>query len=384
MIRFFLYDRWGDWVAPMDGITEYEITHETGGENSVEMTLVGQTVTPTKEDRIVWHDGAGWHEHLVAGVETAKRKGEEETTVYAEDSISELRRKWVEELDGGESSSSLLNTIVDGTLWYCGSQGTVKNFKATDSTAMECLVELADAQGGIIKTEIQVDDLKVTKRIVSIVQPDEDFCGLRFDYGRNVSEIARIIEEDDVYTKITAYGGTYTESELVYDPDIDDEIWKDVTHQYTCTIADESLLSTWGWPTKDGTIRHSETEWEDSSYSNENFAGNEEETGFVQAVQDALEAAAEQELASYGPRISYEADVELFGRDVNVGQKVQITDCTFSPELRLEGTVLKTVEDMEGKKVTLGTIASTLADTVLRQDKTISGLTTGNSSFWTH
>lgn len=379
-MQFTLYDRWGKWVAPMDGIQEWNIEHNTTLD-TLELVLTGNTIQPSKEDRILFEDGFGWHEVLVAGVETTDDESGRYTEVYCEDSIAELRRKDIEELDGGASSSNLLGSIVSGTIWDVGKQGTVTEYKVKEITALEALYELAEAQEGIIKTDIQVDEYNVIKRTVSIVQPDTEFSGIRFDYGRNIASIKRIIEEDDVYTKIIARGGIYVSNEQVWDEDIKDWLWRDVNHYYTCTVEDNALLPVWGWPTKTG-IRHSEFRWTDDTISNEKFSDSEGNRGYLASVQAALEKAARKELAANGPRISYEADVELFDEDINVGQLAQMTDFEFDPPLVLEGTVMRTVETPDGKKVTFGTIASTIADTIMRQQSSLTALTSDSSAFY--
>lgn len=376
-MQFTLYDRWGNWKSPMDGIADYLIDHNYSL-GTLELTLVGNTVQPAKEDRILFKDGSGWNEVLVTGVETADDDQGRYTSVYCEDSISELRRKDIETLDSSKTSN-LLGALIDNTIWNLGIQGSVEDFKVEEITALEALYDLAEAQNGIIKTEISVDEYRVVARTVSIVQPDTYFCGIRFDYGRNINSIKRIIEEDDVYTKIIARGGAYTATKQVWDETIQDWLWKTVTEHYTCTVEDDALLSIWGWPTKTG-IRHSEFRWTDDTISNEKFSSGTNNRTFMPEVQAELEAAAKKQLAANGARISYEASVELFDQDINVGQLAQIVDVTFEPPLALEGTVIQTTENPDGKTVVFGTIASTIADTILNQQKSISTLSASNSS----
>lgn len=379
MIDFYLYDRAGKWVGHLDGVADYDIEHNTTLD-TLELELCGNTVAPVKGDRVVFFDDHGPRECLVQGITDTDGEEGRTKTVYCEDSLSELRCKVTSKVDGGEKSSTLLGTFTDSTAWDAGTQGQVEKFTATDVTNLEGIVKLAEAQDGSIKTEFEVSDTAVTKRTVSIVQPDEDFSGIRFDYGRNIESVERIVEEDDVYTKIVARGGTYKTQEQVYDETLHDWLWKDVTKKYEAVAKDDGLLGVWGWPTKSGT-RHSECIWNASDYSNESMGVSGDE--FSQTVQDALAAAAARELKANGPKISYSASVEVFDEPVRVGQKVQIVHSEMTPELRLEGSVVKTNETPEGKTVTIGTIASTLADTVLRQSSAINGVTGGSSAFYT-
>lgn len=382
MIQFILYDRWGEWIAPIDGVSDYTITHTADGCDTLELVLSGNKVQPSKEDRILFRDGYGWNEVLVTGDETTEDEKGRATQLFCENSITELRRKDIPILEGGERNSTMLNAIVEGTWWYVGTQGEAEEYSVEEVSAMEALNELADAQEGIIHTDIQVDDYKVIRRTVSIIQPETEFCGIRFDYRRNIKSISRVIEEDDIYTRVIAKGGSYTQEEHVWDEDIQDWLWKQVTKNYEVTVQDDALLPYWGWPTKDGTIRHSETRWSDSTISNEKFAAAKGKTVFVPEVEEALRKAAMKQLATYGPRISYSADVELFDQDINVAQLAQITDYDFDPPLMLEGTVMKTIETPEGKTVVFGTIASTIADTIMRQSRKITMLTGESSVFY--
>lgn len=375
-MQFILYDRWGEWKAPLDGIADYVIAHDYSL-GTLELTLIGNQVQPAKEDRILFHDGR-WNEVLVTGIETVDDDEGRYTQIYCEDSISELRRKDIEELDGGQFSSSMLGPIIQGTIWNLGTQGTAEQFAVKETTALDALYKLAEAQDGIIKTDIQVDSYRVISRTVSIVQADTVFSGIRFDYGRNINSIKRIIEEDDVYTKIIATGGSYTTEKQVWDDTIKDWLWKTITEHYSCTLQNDSLLPYWGWPTKNGT-RHSEFRWTDSKISNETYGAEEGNKEYMPTVQAALEAAAWKELQANGPKINYEASVELFDQDINVGQLAQIVDLTFEPPLALEGTVIKTTQTPDGKTVTFGTIASTIADTILRQQSSISLLASESS-----
>lgn len=307
-------------------------------------------------------------------------------------------------------------------------------------TALDLLQQACDAFGVELYTTYKLDDAGtgIGARVVNLVQTQGDQTPKRrFDYAHDLPEITRTVDSSEVKTRVWAYGKTSTVKHcpsawaqavlrlrkaipdefiandwmnftpqnmwdrnidipgtLDYDPDTytgagatDLKYLYDVregniqveerTTEETVTfedindgnayVEDAEATELWGIPLNDGSLRPAETIFTD---------------GECEDPEQLLDEATAELAALKTPKITYTAKVIDFARagmtdPCELGDMVQITDTTFSPALRLEGRVLKTIEnllDPMDAEITLGNLTSTLGQRVQATQQQLNAL----------
>ena len=344
-MRFILFDRWGEQLRTVTGITSAEWAEELNGEDTLTLAATDELA---KGQRVVWCDQQGiWHEHTVASVSMEHAGGEPVYTATCENSISELYGDWVADKRPSGSASLAVRAALETSRWTVGTVDVEGSHSASlyRTSAREALQTVVETWGGELSTTIAVSGTKVTSRRVNLTRRGSD-NGRRFTYGRDMLSIARTVDADDVVTALYGFG----KGEEVgdgYGRGID---FADVNggKQY---VEDLEALETWGRPDGSGGKAHVFGKFEASD------CDDPEE--LLELTRAELERRKE-------PKVSYEASVSTFadyGYDfsgVALGDDVALVDMAGAVCFRAKGRVTRLVRDMldEGRptEITIGNI----------------------------
>lgn len=376
------YDRWGNQIGCIyDWADAYHID-EVNGEDSVTLVLPSIAMQSGDElikgDRILWLDEfSTWHEHIVNKIETFHLEGTLYYQVYAENSMVELMLDYKDERDSyGFKNAVALQRLLEGTRWSVGQVDDlgVGNVKYYHQSAYEGLVEIVEIWGGEVSSTIAVGPGGVSARYINHRSQIGSDNGLLFEYGYDMDGITRIVDLDEVYTRIYCYG----KGEEVYNEETGsvgngrriDFAEINGGKKY---VEDSKAVLSWGHPDAYGGIQHSVGVfvWEDC----------EDPAELLALGRAKLDEVKE-------PRVYYEATVVALAdagfdfKNARAGDTVHILDERL--EWRLEGRVLKTVRYFSRNQATefgMGNTVRNAADVLREQASSLSDLRSRSASW---
>lgn len=159
--------------------------------------------------RILYKDSLGlWHEYLVLSIERIHDENGIYYHVYLENSLTELRGDFIEDLRASNSSAqNALDKLLSVTRWkgeVSGINPSTTNFYRI--SAFEGLSKLLIDFGGEITTKIEVSGSRVINRVVVYKNFIGKDLGKRFSFSKDIKSVTKTIEEDDVITALYGYG----------------------------------------------------------------------------------------------------------------------------------------------------------------------------------
>ena len=295
----YLFDRWDERLGVLPTLGFMTHTEGLGGEDTLEF---GCLVAPEKGDRLVWRDPdtGAWREHEAV-------RTDEETAgiahVYAESSLCELLRDFVEEEQLVAKTVSQAMAAVAHTRWSLGTvscdDSTKRGALLCHSNALAALRGVESVWDGELECSYEVSDGRISKRTVSLLDRRGGWHGARFSYGHNLVGCMRTVLEDEAFTALYGWGKGL--------PIEDDE--GNATGGYTRRLSfadvnggakwvgDEDARALWGrWDAARGERVH--------SFGQVVFADCEDASELLTLTKAALAAACL-------PKVSYERDVAV-------------------------------------------------------------------------
>lgn len=159
--------------------------------------------------RLLYKDNLGlWHEYLVSSIERIHDEKRIYYHVYLENSLTELRGDFIEDLRASNSpAQSALDKLLSVTRW----KGEVSNINSSTTnfyriSAFEGLNKLLEDFGGEIITRIDVSGSRVINRVVVYKNFIGKDLGKRFSFTKDIKSVTKTIEEDDIITALYGYG----------------------------------------------------------------------------------------------------------------------------------------------------------------------------------
>lgn len=380
--NLWVYDRWGTQIGCIFEWIDAFHTDEVNGEDSVTLVVPSILTQSGKElikgDRIVWVDEFSvWHEHIINQVESFHLEGKLYYQIYAENSFVELMLDYKDERDSYNFKNSVaLQRLLEGTRWAVGQVDDlgIGDIKYYHQSAYEGLSELLEIWGGEISTTITVGPGGVSARYINHRSQIGADNGLLFTYGYDMDGITRVVDLDEVYTRIYCYG----KGEEVYNEETGsvgngrriDFAEVNGGKKY---VEDNQAMLQWGHPDAYGGIQHSVGVfiWEDCTSPAELLS-----LGLAK-----LENVKQ-------PRIVYEATVVALAdagfdfKNARKGDTVYLHDEKL--EWRLTGRVLKVIRYFSHNKATeidLGNTVRNAADVLRDQLQSVSDLRARSSSW---
>ncbi|MEG2932715.1 MAG: phage tail spike protein [Gordonibacter sp.] len=363
-MQFRLYDRWGTRLGNLCDVITAKHTDELNGEDSLNITMRGHA---EKGWRLVWGDEHGvWHEHVIASSEDYRgEKGIVETTVYAESSIAETYGDYiVDKRPRNTTALAAIQTALQPTRWAMGRIDDlgIASTSYYHISAREALSKAAEAWGGELETVIDVDAVGISRRAVSLVKQRGSRSSARFVCGTNLTEIRRSIDVSDVYTALYGYGkGEETDS-----GGYGRKISFGSINGGLDYIVNEEAKVLWGLPDGKGGTKH--------VFGKVEFNDCEDPAELLALTRAELPKVCT-------PKISYECSVSYLKKQgmtsVCVGDIVTIIDRSFTPELRLQGRIVKIARDLLNPSetlITIGNIVDTLTDIIVAQSSAVQSI----------
>lgn len=345
MTRFFLYSNFGAHLGEIEAL---EAVHSCEINNTDELELTC-TESLTARDRVLWHDGTKWQEHVFAQAEQEHTKdGINLSYILRASYQADLRLSVIRLFVANNVSAEyVLTEILKQTGWNVGivDDAGLASFEFQGVTSYQALLEICTEYGLEVEPVIEVDEAGVSARYINLRYAIGEDRGIRFDYSYNLKGVTKTVLDEDVFTACYGYGNslqTKTDG---------------VTDKLTVYVADDESIEIWGVPGKNGEFIHSVGQYENSNC--------ESMAVLTQETSDYLAAHST-------PSISYNISVIDDGLEVCAGDVVDVVDKDFNPELRLSARVTAVKHNLVTDKVeevTIGTSLSLLPDALTRTYK---------------
>ncbi|MBW3093116.1 phage tail protein [Bifidobacterium sp. 82T10] len=380
-----VFDRWGNPLGDLPYVIKAVRTRATDGIDTLDVTTIGEI---NKDERIVFKDSMGrWTEYVCQSTQTTRAAGMPVTVAYCAGSIAELSRTYIEDKrNRNTNAKACLAKALEDTRWTVGTVETGTLIGMADLAFYHCSVldaiqKITETYGLETLVEYQPDPAgnRIDQRIIHLVEHrGQTQSTKRFEYGKDLTQIKREINADDVITRLYGYGKgveqTNDQGEATggYGRKI---TFSDVNNGKPY-VQDDNALADWGIVGADGAKRHSE--------ASVDFPNCEDPKELLVLTKAELRKRAT-------PTVSYTADVTTLGQagydaeGTDVGDGVQIIDTSFTQPLRLEGRVLQIEEDLAGSltdtKITLGNIRQSYTQRMAAQQQALDKLVSSSGAW---
>ena len=315
--------------------------------------------------RILYQDRLNeWHEYII---QSAKTKHDSNNDifieVYAENSFYETLGDYIE--DKRPRNSTATNALSEALATSRWEVGVVENLGLNTTSFYRCSVKdavqnkIVKVWGGEFSTSIEVEGNKIVSRKVNIFKKRGDDHGKRFVYGKDIHEIEKVVNEEDIITALYGFGkGEEIEETGGHGRRID---FADINNGKKYVENNTARLK-YGRNSDKGKVHvFGKIEFDDITDKNELLAKTREELEKASTPKITYNATVE-DLAKYG--FEYEG--------VKLGDTVTIIDEELG--LRLKARVIKLVknlDDSNADKVTLGNFVETTNDLFIEAYKKI-------------
>lgn len=315
--------------------------------------------------RILYQDRLNeWHEYII---QSAKTKHDSNNDifieVYAENSFYETLGDYIE--DKRPRNSTATNALSEALVTSRWEVGVVENLGLNTTSFYRCSVKdavqnkIVKVWGGEFSTSIEVEGNKIVSRKVNIFKKRGDDHGKRFVYGKDIHEIEKVVNEEDIITALYGFGkGEEIEETGGHGRRID---FADINNGKKYVENNAARLK-YGRNSDKGKVHvFGKIEFDDITDKNELLAKTREELEKASTPKITYNATVE-DLAKYG--FEYEG--------VKLGDTVTIIDEELG--LRLKARVIKLVknlDDSNADKVTLGNFVETTNDLFIEAYKKI-------------
>ena len=315
--------------------------------------------------RILYQDRLNkWHEYII---QSAKTKHDSNNDifieVYAENSFYETLGDYIE--DKRPRNSTATNALSEALATSRWEVGVVENLGLNTTSFYRCSVKdavqnkIVKVWGGEFSTSIEVEGNKIVSRKVNIYKKRGDDHGKRFVYGKDIHEIEKVVNEEDIITALYGFGkGEEIEETGGHGRRID---FADINNGKKYVENNAARLK-YGRNSDKGKVHvFGKIEFDDITDKNELLAKTREELEKASTPKITYNATVE-DLAKYG--FEYEG--------VKLGDTVTIIDEELG--LRLKARVIKLVknlDDSNADKVTLGNFVETTNDLFIEAYKKI-------------
>lgn len=315
--------------------------------------------------RILYQDRLNeWHEYII---QSAKTKHDSNNDifieVYAENSFYETLGDYIE--DKRPRNSTATNALSEALATSRWEVGVVENLGLNTTSFYRCSVKdavqnkIVKVWGGEFSTSIKVEGNKIVSRKVNIFKKRGDDHGKRFVYGKDIHEIEKVVNEEDIITALYGFGkGEEIEETGGHGRRID---FADINNGKKYVENNAARLK-YGRNSDKGKVHvFGKIEFDDITDKEELLTKTKEELEKASTPKITYNATVE-DLAKYG--FEYEG--------VKLGDTATIIDEELG--LRLKARVIKLVknlDDSNADKVTLGNFVETTNDLFIEAYKKI-------------
>lgn len=376
MMRFTVFDRWGNQIGVINDVIEAVHKDEVNGEDS--LTLLLASCDLIKGNRIVWRDKFGyWHEHIVNDLKEAHEDDKLLTTAYCENSIAELFTDYIEDLRPYDTSAyTALQRALSVTRWQIGTVDVSGTSSASfyHISAREAIGKIIEAWGGEFSTTIEVEGEGVSARKVNIATRGRN-NGKRFEWSKDIKGITREVSTDDVVTALYGYGKGLE----AYDEDgnatggYERKLTFGDINGGLDYVADETAKLSWGLPDGKGGIKH--------AFGKVEFSDCEDMRELLELTKAELAVRCKPQV-SYTANVVNLADAGFEYEDTQAGDTVALIDKGLNE--RLTGRVLcieRYLFNEQATVVTLGNVSKSITDIISSTQASLGRLESHSSSW---
>lgn len=315
--------------------------------------------------RILYQDRLNeWHEYIIQSIKNKHNSSDDIfLEVYAENSFYETLGDYIE--DKRPRNSTATNALSEALATSRWEVGVVENLGLNTTSFYRCSVKDA-VQNKIVKvwdgefsTSINVEGNKIVSRKVNIHKKRGDDHGKRFVYGKDIHEIEKVVNEEDIITALYGFGkGEEIEETGGHGRRTD---FADINNGKKYVENNAARLK-YGRNSDKGKVHvFGKIEFDDITDKRELLAKTKEELERASTPKITYNATVE-DLVKYG--FEYEG--------VKLGDTVTIIDEELG--LRLKARVIKLVknlDDSNADKITLGNFVETTNDLFIEAYKKI-------------
>lgn len=371
-----LFNREEEYIGKLKNIIEAKHYEELNGENTLNLTLVGNEIE--KNYRIVYKDIYGiWYEFIVKGIEEEKTDNKIIKHIYCESSLYETLGDYIEDKRPSGEANIALAVALGPTRWEPGIVDDLgsNNISLYRISAMEGIQKVAKTWGGELRARVTVSGNKITGRYVDLFARRGNDLGKRFTYKKDIESIKKTVHRGDVITALYGYGkGEEIEETGGFGRRID---FSEINDGKAYVENNDARLI-WGRNNPDGSKSH--------VFGKVEFDDIEDKETLKQLTEEKL-----QELSQ--PLITYEAkviDLKAFGFEhegVELGDSVRVIDRDFEPELRLYSRVIAiernilSIDNQSLDNIILGNFIPSILDVELEREQLFSNLR-GKQGVW--
>lgn len=315
--------------------------------------------------RILYQDRLNeWHEYIIQSIKNKHNSSDDIfLEVYAENSFYETLGDYIE--DKRPRNSTATNALSEALATSRWEVGVVENLGLNTTSFYRCSVKDA-VQNKIVKvwdgefsTSIKVEGNKIVSRKVNIFKKRGDDHGKRFVYGKDIHEIEKVVNEEDIITALYGFGkGEEIEETGGHGRRID---FADINNGKKYVENNAARLK-YGRNSDKGKVHvFGKIEFDDITDKRELLAKTKEELEKASTPKITYNAAVE-DLVKHG--FEYEG--------VRLGDTVTVIDEELG--LRLKARVIKLVKNLDNSsadKITLGNFVETTNDLFIEAYKKI-------------
>lgn len=364
-MKILVFDRDENLKGPLKNILLAVHTEEIHGDNILNIRTTDYL---EKGYRLAYKDKYGiWHEFIVKGLQETHAVTEPVIDAYCEASFYELLGDYIEDKRPQDvPANTALARALEGTRWEVGFVddlgSNTTNFYHI--SAMEAVYKVAEVWGGEIKPRIVVAGNKITHRYIDLLTRRGADRGKRFEFGKDISGIARYVQDDDIKTALYGYGM----GEILENGEYGRRIDFAELNDGKAYVEDLAAKEIWGRLNPDGTRSH---------------VFGKVEFDAIEDPQELLEATIEELEKRSQPQISYEAtvtDLKAYGYDhegIELGDTVAVIDRGFPRELRIKARCIRYARDLideTNNKITLGNFLPNFIDGELDQQRRLENI----------
>lgn len=315
--------------------------------------------------RILYQDRLNeWHEYIIQSIKTKHNSSDDIfLEVYAENSFYETLGDYIE--DKRPRNSTATNALSEALATSRWEVGVVENLGLNTTSFYRCSVKdaiqnkIVKVWGGEFSTSIKVEGNKIVSRKVNIFKKRGDDHGKRFVYGKDIHEIEKVVNEEDIITALYGFGkGEEIEETGGHGRRID---FADINNGKKYVENNVARLK-YGRNSDKGKVHvFGKIEFDDITDKRELLAKTKEELEKASTPKITYNAAVE-DLVKHG--FEYEG--------VRLGDTVTVIDEELG--LRLKARVIKLVKNLDNSsadKITLGNFVETTNDLFIEAYKKI-------------
>ena len=362
-------DPWGHTIGVVRAI---DATHDdqTNGADTLTVRCYGRL---DKYDMILWQDVAGaWHEHMVDSVRETHDSGSnpvcEATCINSINLLYDV--PVIDVLSENKSVSETFTALFlgcgvggEGNTWYKYGGDSMasddvrakrRTLRFFHTSVREAIQQICEAFECEIYTWLTVGDGEITQRWVGVTtQGGRQTVIRRFEFGRNVPSVTRVVDTRSVKTAVVGYGKVLDIPDTISEADraVLEKLHEDgYGPRVDFSDVNNGLIY---YVDPDGYQRFGEI------YC---FYTDDDQESPAQLLADAQ--AYLEPLTT--PLVTYTASIaeltlsqDAPWLEVKAGDIVDVVDTAFTPALRVRGRVTRVVRKVVGTGATEGTVTIT-------------------------